>query len=182
MARPAGKFPSMAPGWIGCPVPMRTLRGKPDPAGRRFAVVASRFNDAVTDRLLAGCVDRFREAGVEDDDLLVVSVPGAFEIPLTAGALASSGEFDAVVALGAVIRGETDHYDHICREVAAGISAVSLETGVPCIFGVLTTETEEQALDRCGGAHGHKGRDAADTAMEMADLMERLPAPDGAGS
>lgn len=141
---------------------------------RRFAVVVSRFNSEVTDPLLEGCLASFRERGVGDDRLTVVSVPGAFEIPPVARTLAASGRYAAVVALGAVIRGETDHYEHICRVATAGVAAVTAATGVPCVFGILTTDTEEQALDRCGGAHGHKGRDAAETAMEMADLLPRL--------
>jgi 6,7-dimethyl-8-ribityllumazine synthase len=143
--------------------------------GRRFAVVAARFNEVVTARLVEGALSGFRRHGVSDDDVEVAWVPGSFEIPLVARRLARSGQFDAVVCLGTVIRGETAHFDYVAGEAARGIQRVSLETDVPCIFGVLTTETMDQALDRAGGKHGNKGWDAAMAAMEMAGLMDVLP-------
>ena len=143
--------------------------------GRRVAVAASRFNRVVTDRLVEGAVACFRQHGVSEDDVVVVWAPGAFELPLVASHLAESGTYDAVVCLGAVIRGETAHFEHVAGQAASGIQQVSLETNVPCAFGVLTTDTLEQALDRAGGKHGNKGWDAAASAIEMASLLDDLP-------
>ena len=157
---------------------MNVLEGRFLPEGRRFAVVAARFNDFVTRRLLDGCVGTFLRHGVKDGDLTLAWVPGSFELPLAARRLAATGRYAAVVCLGTVIRGETAHYDLVCREAAAGISAVSRDTGVPCIFGVLTTENLEQAIHRAGSKSGNKGADAALAALEMADLLPRL---DGGG-
>jgi 6,7-dimethyl-8-ribityllumazine synthase len=157
---------------------MIVLEGQIVPGARRFAVVASRFNDFVTRRLVDGCVGTLLRHGVRDEDLTLAWVPGSFELPLAARRLATSGRYAAVVCLGTVIRGETAHYDLVCREAAAGISAVSRDTGVPCIFGVLTTENLEQALQRAGAKSGNKGADAALAALEMADLLPRL---DGGG-
>lgn len=154
---------------------MRAAEGAFDARGRRFAVVVSRFNELVTGRLLEGALDAFRRHGVEEEDLEVVWVPGAFEIPLAARRLAASGTVDAVVCLGAVIRGETAHFDYVAGEAARGIGAAALETGRPCILGVLTTDTLEQALERAGGKHGNKGWDAAMAAMEMAAVLDALP-------
>jgi 6,7-dimethyl-8-ribityllumazine synthase len=142
-------------------------------------VVVSRFNQPVTSRLLDGALAAFGRGGVDDRDLEVVWAPGAFEIPLVAQRLARSEQFDAVVCLGAVIRGETAHFDYVAGECTRGVQEVALETGVPCLFGVLTTDTLEQALDRAGGAHGNKGWDAAMAAMEMAGLLESLPKREG---
>lgn len=136
-----------------------------------YAVVAARFNDHVVKRLVDGAEACFAKAEV---DCRVEWVPGAFELPLAAKALAESGRFRAVVCLGAVIRGETSHFDFVASEAARGVMHVGLQTGVPVIFGVLTTDTLEQALDRAGGEHGNKGWDAAEAAMEMADAMERV--------
>jgi 6,7-dimethyl-8-ribityllumazine synthase len=147
--------------------------------GRRFAVAVSRFNEPVTSRLLDGALAAFRRHGVAEDDLEVAWTPGAFELPLVALRLARSDQFDAVVCLGAVIRGETPHFEHVAGEAARGIQRVGLDTQVPCIFGVLTTDTLEQALDRAGGEHGNKGWDAAMAAMEMAGLMDSLPKREG---
>lgn len=147
--------------------------------GRRFAVAVSRFNDLVTSRLLEGALLAFRRHGVAEDDLEVAWTPGAFELPLVAQRLATSRQFDAVVCLGAVIRGETPHFDYVAGECARGVQQVTLETGVPCIFGVLTTDTLEQALDRAGGKHGNKGWEAAIAAMEMAGLLDSLPKQEG---
>ena len=154
---------------------MNETKGTFDAHGRRFAVVAATFNEIVVRPLVEGALTCFRAHGVSDDDLHVVWVPGAFEIPLTAKRLAMSGMFDAIVCLGAVVRGETAHFDYVAGEAARGIQAVTLETGVPVAFGVLTTETMEQALDRAGGKHGNKGWDAAMTAMQMASVLDQLP-------
>jgi len=143
--------------------------------GVRVAVVASRFNDLITRRLLDGALDALRRSGVADDDVALAWVPGAVEIPLAAARLASSGRFDAVITLGAVIRGATSHYDHVCSIVAAGVAGAAERTGVPVVFGVLTTDTIEQALERAGTKAGNKGADAAHTAIEMANLMRELP-------
>ena len=158
---------------------MKVHEGGLEARGRRFAVVVSRFNQPVTSRLLDGALAAFGRGGVDDRDLEVVWAPGAFEIPLVAQRLARSEQFDAVVCLGAVIRGETAHFDYVAGECARGVQEVALETGVPCLFGVLTTDTLEQALDRAGGAHGNKGWAAAMAAMEMAGLLESLPKREG---
>jgi 6,7-dimethyl-8-ribityllumazine synthase len=138
-------------------------------------VVAAAFNEVVVGRLVDGALAAFRAHGVSDDDLLVVWVPGAFELPMVARELATSGLHDAVVCLGAVVRGETPHFDFVAGEAARGVAEVSRETGVPVLFGVLTTETMEQALDRAGGEHGNKGWDAAEAAVQMAGLLDQLP-------
>jgi 6,7-dimethyl-8-ribityllumazine synthase len=158
---------------------VRTHEGTMEVRGRRFAVAVSRFNDLVTSRLLEGALTAFRRHGVAEDDLEVAWTPGAFELPLVAQRLATSRQFDAVVCLGAVIRGETPHFDYVAGECARGVQQVTLETGVPCIFGVLTTDTLEQALDRAGGKHGNKGWEAAIAAMEMAGLLDSLPKQEG---
>jgi len=147
--------------------------------GRRFAIVASRFNDAVTSRLIAGAVDGLVRHGVADKDILLVRVPGSFEIPVAVRRLAASGRYGAVVCLGALVRGETPHFDVLAAEAARGAGQVALETGVPVIFGVLTTETIEQAMDRAGGKGGNKGWDAALAAIEMANLFASLGSPRG---
>lgn len=157
---------------------METFEGRYAPGDRRFALVASRFNDFVTRRLVDGCLDALRRHGVAEDHLSLVWVPGSFEIPLVARRLAASGRFAAVVCLGTVIRGETNHFDLVCREAAAGIAAASRDTGVPCIFGVVTAETLEQAIHRAGSKSGNKGADAALAALEMADLLPRLEPPE----
>jgi 6,7-dimethyl-8-ribityllumazine synthase len=143
------------------------------------AVVVSRFNDVVTSRLLEGALAALRRHGVGDEDVEVAWTPGALEIPLAAQRLARSEQFDAIVCLGAVIRGDTAHFDYVAGGCAQGVQRVALETGVPCTFGVLTTETLEQALDRAGGKHGNKGWDAAEAALEMADLLGSLPKREG---
>jgi 6,7-dimethyl-8-ribityllumazine synthase len=151
------------------------LRGEPLGAGRRIAVVAARFNEVVTSRLVEGALAGLARHGVPDGAVDVVWVPGAFEIPLVAERLASSGRFDAVVCVGAVIRGETAHFDLVAAEAARGIAEVSRSTGVPCIFEVLATDTLEHAEARAGGAHGNKGWEAAVAALEMVSVVERLP-------
>ncbi len=147
------------------------LRGE----GLRVAVVISRFNDLVTERLRAGCVDGLTRHGVDAASIIEVSVPGALELPLAAQRLAASGEVDAVVCLGAVIRGSTDHHVHVGGQCAAGLARVQLDTGVPVVFCVLTTDDLAAALERAGGKMGNKGYEAAVTAVEMADLMGQLP-------
>jgi 6,7-dimethyl-8-ribityllumazine synthase len=148
------------------------------PTDARFAIVWSRFNHAVVSRLLDGARECFSEHGVPDDSVYVVEVPGAWELPYAAQQLARSNRFDAVVALGAVIRGGTPHFDYVSESTALGLGRVGLDTGVPVIFGVLTTDDEAQALERAGGARGNKGRDAAWTAIEMA-IFDRKLANDG---
>ena len=147
------------------------LRGE----GLRVAVVTSRFNDLVTDRLHAGCIDGLTRHGVDAASITEVSVPGALELALAAQRLAASGEVDAVVCLGAVIRGSTDHHVHVGGQCAAGLARVQLDTGVPVVFGVLTTDDLSAALERAGGKMGNKGYEAAATAIEMADLLGQLP-------
>ena len=142
----------------------------------RVATVVARFNDHVTALLLEGALETLRAHGIPESDAPVFWVPGAFELPVVAKRLAESGEFDAVVCLGAVIRGDTPHFDYVAGESAAGLARVALDTGVPVIFGVLTTNSLEQALDRCGGSEGHKGAEAASTALETAALLRTLPA------
>ena len=143
----------------------------------RIGIVASRFNETISKRLVDGALDCLTRHGVSGDDVTLVWVPGAFEIPLAAQRLASSGEIDAVVCLGAVIRGETAHFDYVAGHASHGLGRVSLDTGIPVTNGVLTTETSEQAADRAGGKMGNKGFEAALAALEMASLMGSLPKP-----
>lgn len=149
------------------------FQGSTAAGGQRFAVVVSRFNELVTKQLLEGALSAFERHGAGAVD--VAWVPGAVEIPLIARKLATSGNYGAVVTLGAVIQGATSHYDYVCSMVASGVASASEASGVPVIFGVLTTETLEQALDRAGGKSGNKGAEAAVAAIEMADLVARLP-------
>ncbi len=142
--------------------------------GLRFAIVVSRFNDGVTRRLLQGAEDGLRRLGADEGSIDVAWVPGAVEIPLAARRLAASGRYAAVIALGAVVRGATGHYDHVCSMVAAGVGRASLDTGVPVVFGVLTTDTMDQAIERSGGKGGNKGFDAAMSAVEMANLLTTI--------
>jgi len=151
-----------------------SMRGELRGRGRRFAIVVSRFNELVTERLLAGARACFEQHGVSADAVLVVSVPGAWELPVAARALALRSDVDAVVALGCVIRGDTPHFDYVAGGAAQGLMAVANETGVPVAFGVLTTEDPDQALARAGGKLGNKGWEAAQTALEMTDLLARL--------
>ena len=154
---------------------MTEIRGTFDVRGRRFAIAAARFNEIVVDKLVDGALACFRAHGLAEDDLVVAWSPGAFELPLLARRLAESGLYDAVVCLGAVVRGETAHFDYVAAEAARGIQKAALETGVPVMLGVLTTETMEQALDRAGGKHGNKGWDSAMAAMQMASVLDQLP-------
>jgi 6,7-dimethyl-8-ribityllumazine synthase len=155
---------------------VNTFVGEREGSGRRFAVVAARFNEIVTSKLVDGALAGLAKHGVAENHIDVAWVPGAFEIPLVADRLASSGRYDAVICLGAVIRGETSHFELVANEAARGIATVSLRTGVPLIFEVLATDDLAQAEARAGGAHGNKGWAAAEAALEMAGLLERLPA------
>jgi 6,7-dimethyl-8-ribityllumazine synthase len=157
---------------------MPMFEGDYSPPAGRFAVVAARFNGAVTEALLHGCRDAFARHGVADDRVDVAWVPGSFEIPLLARRLAESGRYAAVVCLGCVIRGETGHYEHVAGQAAAGVLQAGLASRVPVIFGVLTTDTVEQALNRAGLKGGNKGADAALSAIEMVNLVARLGLPD----
>jgi len=139
--------------------------------GKKFAIVVSRFNDFITDKLVGGAVDALTRSGTKEKDIDIVKVPGAFEIPLVAKKLASQAHHDAVICLGAVIRGATPHFDYVSAEVSKGIAAASMETGMPIIFGVVTTDTLEQAIERSGSKAGNKGWDSALAAVEMANLM-----------
>ena len=147
-----------------------------DGSGLKIGVACARWNGEVTDLLLEGALGRLAALGVEPADVRTMVVPGSFELPLAAQVLATTGGVDAVVCLGAVIRGETSHYDLVAGECAAGLQRVQLDTGVPVVFGVLTTENLEQALERSGGRHGHKGEEAAETAVEMARLLKSVRA------
>jgi 6,7-dimethyl-8-ribityllumazine synthase len=151
-----------------------TKQAPMDASGLRFAIVVSRFNSAITDRLLEGAVDALKKSGAAHEDMEIVHVPGAFELPLATKKLASQGDYEALVAIGCVIRGETTHYDYVCSETARGIQLAQMDTGVPIIFCVLTCETQEQALARAGGEHGNKGYDSGLAAIEMGRLSQRL--------
>lgn len=140
--------------------------------GLKYGIVVGRFNEFITSKLLSGALDAFKRHGVKDEEISVAWVPGVFEIPLIAQKMAESGKYDAVVTLGTVIRGSTTHYDYVCNEVAKGVAAINLKTGVPTIFGVLTTENIEQAIERGGTKAGNKGWDAAVSAIEMANLSK----------
>jgi 6,7-dimethyl-8-ribityllumazine synthase len=161
------------------PIHGKEIRATANAAGFRFALVVSRFNSFITDRLLAGAVDALEAAGAGADDILVVYVPGSFEIPLTAKKLAAGGRVDAVIAIGCVLRGETAHFDYVASEVARGVQLAQLDTGIPVIFCVLTCDTLEQAIERAGLKSGNKGYDAGLAAVEMANLSRQLRAPDG---
>ena len=164
--------------WQPPPLPrVTTHAGQLRGTGVRVAIVASRFNTDVTERLLAGALEALDAHGVDPDLVVVAWVPGAFELPLAAQRLASSGDFDAVVCVGAVIRGETDHYTHVATQCAAGLQRAQLDSGVPVVFGVLTTDTLDDALERAGGSLGNKGFEAAEAGLEMVDLLGRLGQP-----
>ena len=144
------------------------------PEGMKVAIVASRFNEIITNKLLGGAVDGLVRHGMSEDDITAVWVPGAFEIPVIAKQLATSGKYDAVICVGAVIRGQTSHYDYVCNEVSKGIAQVSLQTGIPVMFGIVTTENIEQAIARAGSKAGNKGYDCALGAIEMVNLSREL--------
>ncbi|RKJ05914.1 6,7-dimethyl-8-ribityllumazine synthase [bacterium D16-54] len=154
---------------------IRILEGKVvAPEGMKTAIVASRFNEIIVNKLLGGAVDGLVRHGVEEENITAVWVPGAFEIPTAAAKLAKSGNYHAVICVGAVIRGDTTHYDYVCSEVSKGIAQISLSTGVPVLFGVITTENIEQAIARAGSKSGNKGYDCALSAVEMVNLMAQL--------
>ncbi|WP_108830609.1 6,7-dimethyl-8-ribityllumazine synthase [Aedoeadaptatus coli] len=153
---------------------MRIIEGMLRGEGKKFAIVVSRFNDFITSKLLDGALDCLHRHGVKDDDLSLIRVPGAFEIPLAAQKLAQSGNYDGVICLGAVIRGATTHYDYVCSEVSKGIAKVSLDTNIPVGFGIVTTENIEQAIERAGTKSGNKGYDTAMSVLEMADLFDAM--------
>ena len=153
---------------------MKVLEGKLVAGKGKFAIVASRFNEFIVSKLISGAEDTFVRHGVDTDDITLVWVPGAFELPLAAMKLAQSGKYCAIVCLGAVIRGSTSHYELVCSEAAKGIAQVGLKTGVPVTCGVVTTENIEQAIERAGTKAGNKGADAALTALELANLMPQL--------
>jgi 6,7-dimethyl-8-ribityllumazine synthase len=151
-----------------------TIEGKLDATGLKTAIVASRFNDFVTAKLIEGAVDCLLRHGAGQKDITVIRVPGSFEVPLAAKKAASSGKYNAVICLGALIRGQTPHFDYIAAEVTKGVAQVSLDTGVPVTFGVITADTLEQAVDRAGAKAGNKGFEAALGAVEMADLLRQI--------
>lgn len=153
---------------------MKLYEGKLVSEGIRIGVVCSRFNDFIVSKLLSGCEDALLRHGVQGEDIAVAWVPGAFEIPLVAAKMAKSGKFDAVIALGSVIRGSTSHYDYVCAEVSKGVAHAALESGVPVLFGVLTTDTIEQAIERAGSKAGNKGAECAQGAIEMVDLLRSM--------
>jgi len=152
----------------------KIIQGDLSAKGLKFGIVAARFNDFITGRLLEGALDGLQRHGAADGDIEVLKVPGAYEIPLAAKMLAQSKKYNAVICLGAVIRGATPHFEYVSAEVSKGAAAVSMETGVPVIFGVLTTDTIEQAIERAGTKSGNKGWDAALSAIEMANVMRQL--------
>jgi 6,7-dimethyl-8-ribityllumazine synthase len=152
----------------------KITEGKIVAKGMKFGIAASRFNDFICGRLIEGAVDALTRAGADDKDIRIFKVPGAFELPLIAKKMAKTGQFDAVICLGAVIRGATPHFEYISAEVTKGIAAVGLDTEVPIAFGVLTTDTIEQAIERAGTKAGNKGWDAAMTAIEMVDLLRKV--------
>jgi 6,7-dimethyl-8-ribityllumazine synthase len=153
---------------------MNKIEGKVVAEGIKVGIVASRFNEFIVSKLVGGAVDGLVRHDVKDEDISVAWVPGAFEIPLAAKKMAESGKYDAVICLGTVIRGETSHYDYVCAEVSKGIAQVSLSSGIPVMFGILTTDTIEQAITRAGTKAGNKGYDCALGAIEMVNLMKQL--------
>ncbi|ARP50538.1 MULTISPECIES: 6,7-dimethyl-8-ribityllumazine synthase [Caproicibacterium] len=155
---------------------MRTLEGKLVSEHIKVGIVASRFNELITNKLIGGALDGLKRHNVNDNDIDLAWVPGAFEIPLIASKMATSGRYEAVICLGAVIRGSTSHYDYVCSEMSKGIAQVSLSSGIPVMFGVLTTENLEQALERAGSKAGNKGFECASGAIEMVNLIRELKA------
>lgn len=155
-------------------IKQQTIEGGLRAEGLRFAIVASRWNDLIVSRLVGGAQEALRRLGASADHVVTVRVPGSFEIPLVAKKLAESGKYNAIICVGAIIRGETPHYDYLAADVTKGISAVALDTGVPVAYGVITADTVEQAIDRAGVKAGNKGFEAAMTAIEMANLLKEL--------
>jgi 6,7-dimethyl-8-ribityllumazine synthase len=152
----------------------QVIEGNLDASGFKFVVVVARFNGLITDRLLAGAVDALKRSGAKRDSIEIVKVPGSWELALAVKSIAEAKKPDAIIALGAVIRGDTPHFDHVAAQAAQGVARAGFEAGIPVAFGVLTTNTMEQAIDRSGGKSGNKGYDAAITAIEMADLLRKL--------
>jgi len=152
---------------------MHVLEGKVVGGQEKYAIVAARFNEFIVSKLISGAEDTLVRHGVPGENITLAWVPGAFEIPIAAQRLAASGKYDAVICLGAVIRGSTSHYDYVCAEVSKGVAQVGLQTGVPCLFGVLTTDNIEQAIERAGTKAGNKGADCAMGAIEMVDLLRQ---------
>ncbi len=153
---------------------VKTVEGQLIAKGKKFAIVVSRFNDFISKRLLEGAIDTLMRHGAKDSEIEAVWVPGAFEIPVVANKIAKSKKFDAVICIGAVIKGSTPHFEYVAGEAAKGVAKVSLDTGIPVIFGVITAENLEQAIERAGTKDGNKGRDAAISAIEMVNLLENL--------
>jgi 6,7-dimethyl-8-ribityllumazine synthase len=152
----------------------RIIEGDGDAGGRRIAIVAARFNDFIVSSLLEGAIEAWRKRGGQAEDLTIVRVPGAFEVPVAVRKLAASGRYDALVALGCVVRGDTPHFDYVAGECAQGVQLASVETGIPVAFGVLTVNTVEQAVERAAVGQGNKGGEAMETALEMASLLAQL--------
>ncbi|MCQ2593690.1 MAG: 6,7-dimethyl-8-ribityllumazine synthase [Treponemataceae bacterium] len=153
---------------------MNVLEGKLVASDMKIGIVVSRFNEFITSKLLGGCVDGLKRHGVEDSDITAAWVPGAFEIPLIAQKMADSGKYDAIICLGAVIRGSTSHYDYVCNEVSKGVAQVGMNSKIPVLFGVVTTENIEQAIERSGTKAGNKGYDCALSAIEMVNLIRNI--------
>ncbi len=153
---------------------MKVIEGVFSGEGLKIGIIASRFNEFITSKLVSGAEDCLKRHGVSDNDMSVAWVPGAFEVPIIAKRMATSGKYDAVICVGVVIRGATSHYDYVCNEVSKGIAAVSLETGIPVLFGILTTDTIEQAIERAGTKAGNKGTDCAMSALEMINLIKNI--------
>lgn len=153
---------------------MKTYEGKLVAGNEKFCIIISRFNDFIGSKLLSGAVDELKRSGVQDENIDIVKVPGAFEIPIIAQKCAQSKKYNAIIALGAIIKGSTQHFEYVSAELSKGIANVSLQTGVPVMFGVLTTENLEQAIERAGTKAGNKGADAARSAIEMANLIKEL--------
>ena len=153
---------------------MKVIEGVFSGEGLKIGIIASRFNEFITSKLVSGAEDCLKRHGVADENMSVAWVPGAFEIPVIAKRMAASGKYDAVICLGAVIRGATSHYDYVCAEVSKGIAAVSLDTGIPVLFGILTTDTIEQAIERAGTKAGNKGTDCTMSALEMINLIKNI--------
>jgi len=153
---------------------VKTIEGNLIAKGKKFGIIASRFNDFITKELVSGCLDALLRHGASENEISIVWVPGAFEIPTVASKLAKSKSFDSLICLGTVIRGSTPHFDYIASEVSKGAAKVSLDSGIPVIFGVITADTIEQAIERAGTKEGNKGKDAAINAIEMANLIEKI--------
>ena len=152
----------------------KVIQGNLVSSGKKFGIVIARFNEFISNKLLGGALDALQRHGVDDDDITIAWVPGSFEIPVVVKKMAASGNYDAIITLGAVIRGSTPHFDYVAAEVSKGVAHVSLDTGIPIMFGVLTTDTIEQAIERAGTKAGNKGFDAAVGAIEMVNLMEQI--------